>query len=358
MIKNITLSTAFIFSASCIANQSEIEFYIDSNNFTNITPILEITRDKWSEKTKNNADLGFAQSRIGIAYSNTHAANFRLHYMQRIDYELTTNAQTALGYYQEKNDFPLTDYDQYQIAIDLKGARSHGLGLEYVKQMESLNLKLQGNYWEVNYLRHSKVAGAISGSDTSQLLGRIEYQEYYTDNNFLKRQNGNNEWNTSGYGYSIDFALSYQLTNNVLFHVELVDLLNKFSVSQVGYTQADINTKGSFVDNAGFSSFRPLLKGLETEKNYEYKLTTQAQFGFDYQTPAYVYHLYNFKQGNENFTQLGLSKGSWTLLVDPNHRIADIKYQSKGLKWHLGLDNINVNKAYAIRLGLSGKLQW
>ncbi|TMP80027.1 hypothetical protein CWB73_12170 [Pseudoalteromonas phenolica] len=358
MIKKLCLSTALIVSASSLAQQNEIEFYLTSNSFTDIAPVLQIADDDWQQGPQSDASMGFSQSRFGIAYKHQSLANFRWHIMQRVDYQLATNQQTALGYYQEQNEIPLTTYDEYDVDIDLVGARNRGLGIEYQEQIGQLAVSIQVNYWQLNYLRRSTVSGAVSGKEDLQLLGNLEFEEFYTNNNFLKRPNNEGEWQTSGDGYSLDMAFTYKLSDTMLLHGEFMDLVNNFEITGTGYTQADINTKGSFVDNVGFSSFRPLLKGIEKEQSFEFDLNKQMQLGLDYAKGPFVYHLNTFKQSNKQFTQLGVSEGAWGLLIDPVNKVVDVKYQGESIDWQLGLDKFNPNDALAIRMGFSGTLAW
>ncbi|WP_404393264.1 hypothetical protein [Pseudoalteromonas phenolica] len=358
MIKKACLSAALLTSISSFASQHELEFYLTSNSFTNIAPVLQIADDDWQQGPERDANIGFSQSRYGFAYKNQALPNFRAHYIQRIDYQLETNPETALGYYQEQNDIALTSFEEYSVEIDLTGARSKGLGIEYQKQFGQVDLSVQANYWHLNYLRHSQVNGAISGKENLQLLGNLQFEEFYTDNNFLKRPNKEGEWQTRGDGYSLDLKVFYQISDTVRVYGEFTDLLNNFEISNTGYTQADINTKGSFVDNVGFSSFRPLLRGVEKEQSYEFELPKQTRIGLDYQTGPFIYHLIGYKQGEKQFTQFGVSEGAWTLLVDPANKVADVKYQGEQINWQIGLDHFNPNEALAIRLGFSGKFAW
>lgn len=358
MIKKACLTAALLASNYTFANQHELEFYLTSNSYTNIAPILQIADDEWHQSPQGDASMGFSQSRFGMAYKSQTLSNFRWHMMQRVDYQLSTNPQTALGYYQEQNDIPLTTFEKYEVEIDLTGSRSRGLGVEYQEQIGQLTVSVQANYWQLNYLRRSTVGGAVSGKEDLQLLGNLEFEEFYTDNNFLKRPNNEGEWQTSGDGYSLDVAFIYKLSDIMTLHGKVVDLVNHFEINGTGYTQADINTKGSFVDNVGFSSFRPLLKGIEKEQSFEFDLAKQMQLGLDYFKGPFVYHLTTFKQGDKQFTQLGVSEGAWTLLIDPANKIADVKYQGEQINWQIGLDHFNPNEALAIRLGFSGKFVW
>ncbi|ALO43347.1 hypothetical protein [Pseudoalteromonas phenolica] len=358
MIKKACLSAALLISTSSLANQHEIEFYLTSNSFTDIAPVLQIADDEWQQGPQSDASMGFSQSRVGIAYQYQSLSSLRWHIMQRIDYHLVTNPHTALGYYQEQNELPLTSYDEYDVEIELVGSRNRGLGVEYQEQIGQLAISIQANYWQLNYLRHSNVSGTISGKEDLQLLGNLEFEEFYTDNNFLKRPNSEGGWQTSGDGYSLDIAFTYKLSDTMMLYGEFVDLINRFEVTGVGYTKADINTKGSFVDNVGFSSFRPLLKGIEKEQSFEFDLNKQIQLGLDYAKGPFVYHLNTFKQGDRQFTQLGVSEGAWGLLIDPVNKVVDIKYQGESIDWQLGLDQFNPNDALAIRVGFSGKFAW
>ncbi|ALU45690.1 hypothetical protein [Pseudoalteromonas rubra] len=352
------LSASLLVSTGTMANTHEVTVYLDSNSQTNIAPVLKIARDKWDQRPESDASFGFSQSRFGVAYRHTALANWQLHTMQRVDYLIETNAHTALGYYQEQNDQPLTSYDSYDTRLTLTGARSKGLGLAYQHHFDALTVTVQANYWQLNYLRDSQLSGALSGSDNAQLRGALQFSEFYSDNNFLKRPNTDNAWRTRGEGLSLDVHFDWQVTEHFALSGKVIDLYNQFEFDQAGFTEADINTKGSFVDNAGFSSFRPLLKGRETAQNHDFYLPRQVYLQGQYQYQDFRYLASVRRQGDQHFAQLGMQLGDWRMMLDPLNLAPELAYQGETWSVTTALDHINPNKALTLRLNFSWQLAW
>ncbi|AZZ96046.1 hypothetical protein [Pseudoalteromonas sp. R3] len=352
------ICVGLLLSSVAAADTQEVTIYLDSNSQTNIAPVLKIARDKWDQSPESDASYGFSQSRFGIAYRHQAFENWQLHMMQRVDYLIDTNAQTALGYYQEQNDQALTSFDNYDTKLTLTGARSKGLGLAYQHQFDALAITVQANYWQLNYLRDSQLSGMLSGTDDLQLRGSLQFSEYYSHNNFLKRPNTDNAWRTHGDGLSLDVHFDWQVSEQFTLSGKFIDLYNEFNIDQIGFTEADINTKGSFVDNVGFSSFRPLLKGLETTQNHTFDLPSQVYLQGQYQYRGYDYLASVRRQGDQHFAQLGMKLDNWRIMLDPINLAPELAYQGQTWSVTTALDHINPNKALTLRLNLSWQLAW
>lgn len=359
MIKNTLLGCLGLMALHTNAQQ-QVSFYIDSNSFSNISPVLELVDDDWQSPPKSDADKGFSQSRLGMSYRHPSLADFTFHIEQRLDYFVKSHADTALGYYQEQNDIPLLDKENYKVKLDYFANRSKGFALGYSYDFNNgLLIGVKGSYWRVDYFRHSVVSGNVQGRDDNSLLGDLNYEEYYTHNNFLKRPN-EDEWDSKGKGYSVDLFVEVSVFENLSVRADLIDIYNRFSVDNLGYTSADINTKGSFIDNQGFSSFRPLLKGFEGQSDHKFKIPEQIALAFTYHHEKIDYALNLLRQGDLNFMQIGAQfaykKNMFELMLDPINLTPQLGYKIDFFKLEIALDKLNPNEA--MQLSLKTQINW
>ncbi|KPH61379.1 hypothetical protein HJP15_04100 [Pseudoalteromonas sp. NEC-BIFX-2020_002] len=346
-------SCTLLFSSMHVIAQHEVSTYVYSNSFSNIAPVLELAKDEWQTPPKTDADNGFSQTRIGLSYQPSDWQQFTFHIEQRLDYFVKSNPDTALGYYQESNKTPLLSKENYQAKLDYFANRSKGLGITFEHQFELFLLGVKGSYWGVDYFRHSFVSGNVQGREDNSLLGELNYQEYYTHNNFLKRPN-NGGWDNSGSGYSFDVFTEFMPWENVLVRASFIDIYNQFTVDNVGFTRANINTKGSFVDNQGFSSFRPLLKGFEGESEHDFRIPEHVAIELSYKQRELSYVANLLRQGDINFVQLGVQlpwgESQIKLLIDPVNLVPKLGYESEWFDFSLAMDKLNPNKAMQLSL--------
>lgn len=359
MIKNTLIGCLGLIALHCNAQQ-KMAVYVDSNSFSNILPVLQLVDDDWQSHPQSDADKGFSQTRLGIRYQHSNLTDVTFHIEQRLDYFVSSHADTALAYYQEQNEFPLLDKANYTVKLDYFANRSKGIGFGYSYQLESdLLIGVKGSYWQVDYFRHSVVSGNVQGREDNSLLGKLNYEEYYTHNNFLKRPN-EDDWNNTGNGYSVDLFAEMSVLNNLIIRADLVDVYNRFSVDNTGYTSADINTKGSFIDNQGFNSFRPLLKGFEGRSNHQFKIPQQIAFSFIYHHKKINYALNLLRQGEINFMQIGAQfaykKSKFGLMLDPINVTPKLGYETSNFKLEMAMDKLNPHKA--MQLSLNMQVNW
>ncbi|MEI5640922.1 MULTISPECIES: hypothetical protein [unclassified Pseudoalteromonas] len=340
----------------------QLEFYSDTSAFSNISPIMDIAKDKWQVRPQSDADNGHAQARFGVSLAPEFAPKFSIHLLQRADYFINTNPDTALGYYQEHNNLPLLDKETYAVQLEYMANRSKGAGIAYQHTLtDSLTLEFQANYWYVDYFRHTVANGEVRGRQDNSLLGSLDYYEHYSHNNFLKRPN-NGDWQDSGNGYSVDFSAHWQLSSALTIAVAVKDWLNRFEANDAGYSEANINTKGSFIENEGFNSFRPLLRGFEGEDSYHYRLPKQIKLTATQATEFVTFIARLNHQAEQNFFLVGAELPiheslRLKLLLDTKHFTPEISLSNSHFGLTIAMDDITPNQAKQLSLGAFFRLE-
>ena len=327
-----------------------------SQSYSNIAPVLQIIRDDWQSAPNKEASKGFSQTRAELSY--LFDIGISVSALHRMDYFVTTTPLTALGFYLEQHDKPFEVGKRYPVSLQLSQHRALGLGVAYQHQWHLFTLQGKVNVWHSDYLRSLNATGEVRAGVNGSVLGNVAYQESYSHNNFLKRPN-NGEFSSSGQGVSVDINLQYQVNQNWMAQFTIVDVYNSFSANELGYANIDINTKGSFVENKGFSSFRPLLKGQEGQLDYKFTLPRQFYFNSTASDEDLRYSFELNRVGNHNFTIFGVGKQFATQLImlkyDLYNQVPEISYRNDMLELGLAMDELDPHKAMALKFyaGLS-----
>ncbi|TMP46594.1 hypothetical protein CWB96_13425 [Pseudoalteromonas citrea] len=340
------------------SNASTLSTNFFSHSHSNIAPIKQIIDDDWLEPPSPDADIGFSQSLLEVKLDYN---GYSLSSLNRLDYFLTANYDTALAYYQNSRDIPLNSHKPYSISLNFHEQKSRGIAFGYAIDRQAWQASFQLSYWDVVKFRNSNLNGSITGNNTNEILGELTLDENYTHKNFLKRPN-ERSWNTSGYGYSANIAFEYIASDTFTLSLKASDLFNRFKYKMIGNTQAEINTKGSFVDNEGFSSFRPLLSGIESERSFSKALPISLNFGAKY-TASNIDYLFDFyRRANTSFYLVGAQyrakHATIGIKYDIQNQVPELSLSTEWLNLLIALDTLDFKSAYNIKLGLNLNLHF
>lgn len=341
-------------------NNNNVSTYIISESFSNILPIKQLLEDDWQQSPANNSSIGFSQNEIGLkAY--WHNISFNL--AQRVDYFVFTNPDTAQAFYLERTDQPLTTQDSYQLALKLHHQRSNGFRLGYQWQFGKVSTELNLGYWDVSATRESEITGEIFGEENNNITGIAELNEFYTNKNFLKRDNFD-RWDINGHGITLDLVVNWQVNNQLDIALDIKDLYSKFKMKNLGYSQGEIDTEGTFINSLGGQSYLPLYRGIETSDDYQFDLPEQINLDARYHGESYIAdstkmnYLVRYKrQGEVNFyyagIELTLETSSLTLMLDLEHLSPQIRYSNKWLDIVVATDEFDLEKAMQFTFGVA-----
>ena len=343
-----------------VAKNNTISAYALSESFSNILPIKQLIEDDWLEAPASDSSIGFTQNEVGIkSYWN----NFSITFAHRIDYFVYTNSDTANAFYLERTEQPLTNQDSYQLALTLHHQRSKGFRLGYLWHLNNFSFEFNLGYWDVLATRESQINGEIFGDEHNNITGTAQLSEFYSDKNFLKRDNFN-RWDVNGYGVTLDFAANWQINNKLYADITIKDLYSTFKMQNLGYSKGKVDTEGTFINSLGGKSYLPLYQGIETSKNYQFTLPEHINITTQYQGKTYdsisvtTSYLASYKrQGDVNFYYAGLGlafdKSSLKLLIDLEHLSPEIHYDNQWLNFVLAMDDIHLDKVMQFSLGFN-----
>jgi len=331
-------------------NTIKVEPFIISETYNNILPIKQIIEDDWKQSPEQAASEGFTQNEIGIEAT---WRNISFGVSKRLDYFIFTNPDTAQAFYSEQQS-AFTTPQAYNIKLKLLHQKSIGMRVGYQFNLHNLTAQVKLAYWDLNTSRESHLTGQLNSNTEQDISGNAQLEEYYSQQNFLKRTN-NNAWNTNGSGLSLDVHFNWQLTKNISLNGQLKDIYNKFTLKDSGYSQGSFDTSGTFINSIGGVAYLPLYSGIETTQKHQFTLPERIKLTTTYKREHFNYLAQYNRQGDINFYAIGIENSDSTLqfLIDLKNHTPEIHYKSSWYAITLGLDNIKLSQAQKLTLGLS-----
>lgn len=180
--------------------------------------------------------------------------------LARYDYDITFSEDLAELYNMVVNKLPLPTGQRYELQLEAKHYRTHGLRLGYhLRPMETLQLVLGLSYLRGNELTDGTISGeakAVSENDYDFNF----HSDYYYSKDYLFEREVNSP---KGWGYSIDLQVNWQPTEKLSLDLEVKDLLGSIYWDQAPNTIADASSDNKTFDEDGYVKFNPTLSGWE-----------------------------------------------------------------------------------------------
>lgn len=339
---------------------NNVSTYISSESFSNILPIKQLIKDDWQQAPASDSSNGFTQNELGI---KAYWGNVSFNIAHRFDYFVFTNPDTAQVFYLDRKNKPITSQDSYQLSLQLHHQRSNGFRVGYQWQLDNFSTEVNIGYWDVKATRNSQITGEIFGDENNNITGEAELTEYYSDNNFLKREN-NESWKTDGYGITVDIAMAWQITEQLLIDAQIKDLYSTYKLKGLGYSRGNVDTEGTFINALGGKSYLPLYRGVAGYKDYQFDLPEQVNLIANYQAESLSNDNYTLgyiarykRQGEINFyyagLELALENSALTIMLDLENLSPELKYTNQWFEMVFATDRFDLDKAMQFSLGVS-----
>lgn len=340
---------------------NNISAYILSESFSNILPIKQLVDDEWRQAPATDSSIAFTQNEIGL---KGYWGSVSFNVAQRLDYFVLTNSDTAQAFYLERTDQPLTTQDSYQLALKLHHQRSNGFRMGYQWQFDNLSTQISIGYWDVNAARESQITGEIFGDENNNITGTAELDEFYSDKNFLKRDNFD-RWDVDGYGITLDLAVNWKINTALAIALDVKDLYATFNMKNLGHSKGNVDTEGTFINSLGGKSYLPLYRGIETADDYQFNLPAHVNLVARYSAENLsseqltIDYIARYKrQGDVNFyytgVELKFESSVLTLILDLENLSPEIQYNNSWCAITFAIDDIDIEQAMQFSLGLSG----
>ena len=332
---------------------TSVEAFVTSHSFSNILPIKQLIEDDWQQAPKQSASDAFTQNEVGV---RAYFDNFSFSVSQRYDYFVQTNDDTAKAFYLDRNDLALDSQSEYDAQLRLFHQRSNGIKVGYKLNFDRFSAELRVGYWRVLATRESQLNGLISSDLNGNISADAQLSEFYSTNNFLKRQNSD-DWNTQGSGVTVDLHMRWQPSNNIDISVDITDLYSDYKVDNAGFSKGKIDTDGTFINSIGGIAYVPLYRGIETTARHNFELPETVNLDAIYRSDNLAYLTHFTRQGDINFYYVGVqfeSKDSTTrLLFDIENSAPEIQFHNKWITAYFSIDDTDIDQIMLAKLGVN-----
>ncbi|WP_017445994.1 hypothetical protein [Gayadomonas joobiniege] len=330
------------------------------NTFGGVIPIGRIAQESSYSDEPERGREAITHNRISF---NLQHQNWLISLASRYDYDVKFTPDAAQLFFLEKEQRPV-DKDIYELFFKAKHIRANGIGLGYQYQLQSLNIKVMGYLWDVQYMESGTVAGDFIVSDVDDsydITGVIDYA--YFEDALLERKNCpdsdppvagcHGAWDTQGQGYSFDVSLQYRLNQNWQMQIQLTDLFNQFTFDKLGRTQGQLDTRNQVFNADGTFSIKPSFSGTYPDGRYQMRMTTQLNFRLEGNLGLPVW-AEMYAANDAYFPAVGIAANwaNWRFESGyqwhSNSYLAAVRHDNFYLK--LAADNFNLSAAKAITL--------
>ena len=250
--------------------KTELNLFI-ANDPVSIDAFLHKWHGKYTPNDSKN--LAMLDSRVDIGgFINDYYVGYFYQYNVFID----TNRDFTDLFYNIKNKNDLISGRDYNLNLDIKGIRQHGLMLAKsvdIYKDKSSEIRFLGGFY-LSYAKHMQ-EGFIKGSARTNSPKDYDIDassSYYYTHNYLYKLDTDA---SHGFGYGMHLGLTYEDRKNSWGLKFLVnDFLSSVLWKDLPYSKISILTKNKTYDDQGYTQYSPTINGLEKYKDYTQKLDT------------------------------------------------------------------------------------
>jgi hypothetical protein len=343
------------FCLCTFASQASVQLFHQSVGTTDITALKSMLKDDWQQAPAADASAGFVHQQYGIRWQAD--SHWQLQFAKRLTGTVKTDATTAAAYYQLANQQALPTAVDIPVQLHFRSIEATGLSLAYQWEYADWHYQVRLSRWSAQRYRESTVDGTLNGGKDGAINGLLNFHEYYSHSNFLKRPFQSGDWQQQGKGYSADLHLRGQLSSEWWLQLDLQDLYAEIQFEQLGFTQGQINSQNSYVNDAGYLEFIPVLQGKEFAEPRTLSLPKQYSLSSGWQLNADQQLLVQLKRLDQNNQwQVGFSQ-QWQqrelqFWLDPIHRLPGLLFKQQDWLLELAADKSAVRDLKQFRLNL------
>ena len=126
-------------------------------------------------------------------------------------------------------------------------------------------------------------------------------------------------------------------------------------MNNLGFSEGNVDTDGTFINSLGGQSYLPLYRGRETSDDYQFDLPEHINLIAHYQEENFSSDTLNFnyvarykRQGTVNFyyagVKLGFEKSTLNLMLDLENLSPEVQYQSEWFDVIFAIDELELEK--------------
>ncbi|WP_132701385.1 hypothetical protein [Reinekea marinisedimentorum] len=198
---------------------------------------------------------------VGIVFDN----RWGFGYVDRRDYSLRFSRDAAELVGTVVNGDELETGREYDITLESYGVDSEGMRFFVRPDLKPwLNMEVGLSLLKSYSLLDGSVSGTASAVASDEYEYSLAVDYYYTDDILFERS----VEDVTGFGATLDIALSAQLNANWRWDVRVHDLLGALYWEDVPNTLAEAYSDRVTVTEAGYAEWDPAVSGVETNEDY------------------------------------------------------------------------------------------
>ncbi len=295
----ITSIYIYLFLTPVVDAKEKSKVFINATtfNYSEMSPIKQLV-DELRGPRVDEGEIAFTTSDLesGIKYKHFSIAAFA-----RLYYYLEHTPDTALLFWQDRNDQPF-DFDRtYDIDLYANHVRGNGIRFGFHNSFDleiaNINLKRKINY-VVKYSRitgkkmvDGRLVGYLSRSSETpdNIEGELFLDYAYTEDKIFDRPENDIE----GKGYSIDFGFDFKI--NERFHLNFFarDFISRITWKDQFVTYAEAGSDTISLEEDGTVDVSPAISWLETEETRHQIIP--REFSLDIAYNAYGNHFLEYQ---------------------------------------------------------------
>jgi hypothetical protein len=336
--------------ASISANDGEF-VYASALLASTFTPLADATSEQWhnyAPQGGNNLDLVSVHAGLGFTRYGV-----MLGVLQRMDWLGQAQKGTLDVYRAQQLNLPLPVGASYPIQYELKGFEASGVSVGKAFQWEPagqvVQIGLTGSLLQGSRVKSQSATGRATalGANTLGVEG-------FTSNKDSHLNTVANSFNTnvqngapSGSGYSVDLGLRFEHENGMRFEWTMADALGEMHWSDI----PEITLGGNSTFNGQFPS------GSKVRSQFTETLPTKNFLQLSIPVGGVRLEVADNTLGPLNFPSLGVSSikaAGMDVGIDYDFYFNSVGLQlsNSHMRIKLRSDNLNLNKARALLLGL------
>ena len=332
-------------------------FKLTINAYSAPVSIHAFTSD-WHDQLKSG-DTAFLH---GLAELSTENKQRKLSLIWRYDYLLDFNESTARLYHAYKNDYLPTSNSIYPLAINANYSESYGIKwLQKFRFRQNIEFGLG-----VSLLKGYKITdGQLSGQSLFKNSGfdikdiqqtNMDIHYYYDEPQLHEDQLDWHPQNPSALGFSLDTAISWQISPKLTLNAYIIDLYGRLYWRDIPTTQYNLSCQ--------CSTFQHNIEGqLAIAEKYTQHLLPRSTIQLIYTSPQnWLTELNTAIDQQTTLVQgaFGYQYSTWQslLLIEPQTRAFGMELRHPN--WHLRwlTDDLNTNQAHRMGLSLGVNQRW
>lgn len=342
------------------APQLAFTMSLDNWGFSESAPLREIVWSDYTRPPTASGDLSFLRSR---AAAGAHYAGYSIEGIWRKDWVFRYHPDTAEILYRDQEDLALQNGRDYR--LDFRPLVMEGRGIRLgaeATEFFGVKLRLAASIFQVVDYQQGSLTGLVSDPTGSQYEGNAAIDYRYREDLLLDHTSTA----SIGQGYALDLGLSW--TDGRYFATVLMeDLLSylswdrlPFTIGRVDTDESGFDTRDDVDNNAVFSGRRgspsynttnllPVLTDIEVGRRLSnWELSVNATHFMDEWWPA-------LRAAYLPWRSVRLGAG---YEVKSNRVDIDLAWSTRhgGLAVDVGTDNLDLDAAMSLVLGLSARL--